>query len=205
MYKAKKKPKMAMGGMTSTPKMSLNDSLVARAQRRKIFDAQRAATAQQQAAAQKAGLQYNGAQQARAAATPEQIRFAQAEQKLNQANKAQAANQKAQFVQASNKAMQTFNNTAKPALANILNPLNSRVQAARASQAQKAPTGTNNTGAMQMPPTQATPTVKPAAARRSNRFSRQAAKAAPKPMMAKGGMVKSNCGASMKPTQKGKK
>lgn len=26
-----------------------------------------------------------------------------------------------------------------------------------------------------------------------------------KPMMAKGGMVKSNCGASMKPTQKGKK
>lgn len=28
---------------------------------------------------------------------------------------------------------------------------------------------------------------------------------APKPMMAKGGMVKSNCGASMKPTQKGKK
>lgn len=28
---------------------------------------------------------------------------------------------------------------------------------------------------------------------------------APKPMMAKGGMVKANCGASMKPTQKGKK
>jgi len=27
----------------------------------------------------------------------------------------------------------------------------------------------------------------------------------PKPMMAKGGMVKANCGASMKPTQKGKK
>ena len=33
----------------------------------------------------------------------------------------------------------------------------------------------------------------------------QANNAAPKPMMAKGGMVKSNCGASMKPTQKGKK
>jgi len=28
---------------------------------------------------------------------------------------------------------------------------------------------------------------------------------APKPMMAKGGMIKANCGASMKPTQKGKK
>lgn len=28
---------------------------------------------------------------------------------------------------------------------------------------------------------------------------------APKPMMAKGGMVKANCGASMKPTQKSKK
>lgn len=102
-----------------------------------------------------------------------------------------------------NSAMQQFNTNQTNALAKNL-------AVAQPKNAAKSPvwasvTQANNATKLANMFKKPTAAPSPAAAPRSNRFSRQAAKAAPKPMMAKGGMVKANCGASMKPTQKSTK
>lgn len=228
MKKTNKKVKMAVGGMTPTPKkMSLRDSLAASRARRQSFAAQRMAQAAQ------------GTQPGRRAATPAERQAALLEQENNMRNKAANKNASAEFIKAQNKAMETNANNAKrnPTLTNLANTqqalkapanvpqTNSAMQqfntnqtnalaknlaVAQPKNAAKSPvaasvTQANNATKLANMFKKPTAAPSPAAAPRSNRFSRQAAKAAPKPMMAKGGMVKSNCGASMKPTQKGKK
>ena len=154
MKKTNKKVKMAVGGMTPTPKkMSLRETLAASNARRQSFAAQANSTAMRNP-------------------TPGDLA-------KNRALEQQSINQR-------NLALAQSKNTAKTPVAASVTQANNATKLANMFK-------------------KSTPAPSPAAAPRSNRFSRQAANAAPKPMMAKGGMVKSNCGASMKPTQKGKK
>lgn len=136
--------------------------------------------------AQRAGLQYTPTQPGRRAATPAEKQAAENAMQTygNNANPEQVRQAQAQnaLARANSAAMQPGTNQRNLAVA-------------QANNAAKSPVAANVT--------QANNATKIAG--RNLIFSRQAANAAPKPMMAKGGMVKANCGASMKPTQKGKK